>query len=78
MGKCVQAIKEVSMPAPFVIVTLRDKDGDDFPMRLQGTYEPGPQEVTLRSEATSELARMEREGEMRPNWPVTVANIEQF
>ena len=65
------------MPAPSTIVTLADADGDEFPMRIWESYSGSPVRAhKLRDLAISELTRMETEGSMRPNWPVTVKSIE--
>lgn len=57
------------MPAPSIIYTIIDKDGDEFPVRLWGQYETVVQE---RQAALNELERLVQDGSWRPEFPVTI------
>lgn len=67
------------MPAPFTIVTFADTDGDLFPVRVDGHFDPGfgPDYVRVVDLAAFELCRLVDAGELRPTYPVTVTDIER-
>lgn len=64
------------MPAPSTIITFTDADGDEFPIRIQGTA-ADERGVNYQNDlAHIELKRMADEGRMRPTWPVALTKRE--
>jgi hypothetical protein len=64
------------MPAPSFIVTIRDADGDDFPVRLWGLPEDYESGIQIGQVALNELRPLIEEGRLRPTFPVHVAKTE--
>jgi hypothetical protein len=66
------------MPAPFIIVTFKDADGDEFPIRVPGNFAwSGGDRVMVIDAAHHTMRELIDAGELRPTYPVTVAEIEQ-
>jgi len=61
------------MPGPFTIVTLKDDNGDGFPMRLPGVYR---ENKAADIEAALQLAK--EEPEFSPNGPLVFDFIEYY
>jgi hypothetical protein len=57
------------------IVTFKDADGDDFPIRVGASLEIVPRDRIVQV-AENELASMVADGVARPTEPVTVASVE--
>jgi hypothetical protein len=63
------------MPSPSMIVTIRDADGDDFPVRVWGTREDYESGIHIGQVALNEMRPFIEDGRMRPTFPVHVAEI---
>lgn len=64
------------MPAPCMIVTFTDADGDDFPVRVPGDYSPtGPERGAVVKAARAEAQRMIDAGEWRPTLPLKLHGV---
>ena len=61
------------MPAPMTLVTLKDEDGDEFPIRLPGVY---PENRAADYEAALQLLR--EQTEMAPRGTIELARIEYY
>jgi hypothetical protein len=63
------------MPAPSMIVTIVDKDGDEFPIRVWGTKEDYESGIHIGQAALNEMRPLIEDGRMRPTFPVHVGEI---
>lgn len=64
------------MSQPFTVVTLKDEDGDYFPIRLPGVYRDN-RAADIES-AMQILAEHEKGGTQHPRGNVTLDTIEYF
>jgi hypothetical protein len=65
------------MPAPSLIVTFTDTEGDEFPIRIMGTCDPNSQ-LDREQAARIALTRLDdliEDGELIPSCPVKATEI---
>ena len=62
------------MPAPSTVVTFYDTDGDEFPIRLWGSYESREAEGRALALLEDEV----RTGNMNPSYPVALGTIQHL
>lgn len=63
------------MPMLGTVVTFKDADGDDFPVRVGASLEIAPRDRIVEV-AEAELRSMVDAGAARPTEPVSVASVE--
>ena len=70
------------MPAPSIIVTLIDADGDEFPVRIWGLREQWTDQDVLAGEAFAKLNELAKQKDrlgiarVRPAYPMRVGAVE--
>lgn len=63
------------MPAPFTVVTFIDQDGDEFPVRVQGTWTRAERPKLLDA-ASAILEDFIAKDELAPNEPMQTVRFD--